>query len=64
MSQLDNTHYNQGPNETLYTFAGYPSIKIYKSETGNAWVNHLLFGDYIRIKSLDIVKRTGESQKP
>ncbi len=55
MSQLDNTHYNQGPNETLYTFAGYPSIKIYKSETGNAWVNHLLFGDYIRIKSLDIV---------
>jgi len=55
MSHLDNTRYNQGANETLYTFAGYPSIKIYKSETGSAWANHLLFGDYIRIKSLDIV---------
>ena len=55
MNQLSENLYNKGPGQTYYAFAGYPSIKIYKKNTGNAWANHLLFGDYITIKSLEIV---------
>ena len=55
MNQLSENSYNKGLGQTYYAFAGYPSIKIYKENTGNVWANHLLFGDYISIKSLDIV---------
>jgi beta-lactamase superfamily II metal-dependent hydrolase len=55
MNQLSENSYNKGPGQTYYAYAGYPSIKIYKKDTGNAWANHLLFGDFIIIKSLDIV---------
>ncbi|HEX9827457.1 MAG TPA: hypothetical protein VGA80_12740 [Flavobacteriaceae bacterium] len=55
MSQLSNTKYNNGPYNTKYAFAEYPSIKIYKESTGNGWGNHLLFGDYIKITDTNIV---------
>ncbi|MFC2119138.1 ComEC/Rec2 family competence protein [Bacteroidota bacterium] len=49
MCQLSKDLYNIGKYNTKYTFAEFPSIKIYKTSDGNKWGNHLLFGDYIKI---------------
>ncbi len=38
----------------MYCFAGYPSVKIYKKQTGSSWSEHLLFGDYIKILNPEI----------
>ncbi len=54
MAQLQETQYNKTGNSYFYSFATFPSVKIYKESTGKAWKQHLLFGDYIRIKDLDI----------
>lgn len=37
-----------------YSFAGYPSIKIYKKSNGSSWHQHLLFGDFISIRDTGI----------
>lgn len=55
MAELQQSHYNIGKYNTKYTFAEYPSIKIYDNSSGSGWGNHLLFGDYIKIKDTQIV---------
>jgi beta-lactamase superfamily II metal-dependent hydrolase len=55
MSELSKNKYNIGNYNTKYNFAGYPSIKIYKTSDGSSWGNHLLFGDYIKILNTNIV---------
>ncbi len=54
MAALSPSMYNIGDRQVKYTFAEYPSIKVYKKATGKSWGNHLLFGDYIRIKGTEI----------
>ncbi len=54
MTQLSNNLFNTTARGKYYTFADFPSIKLYKSSTGSSWRNHLLFGDYISITNLDI----------
>jgi beta-lactamase superfamily II metal-dependent hydrolase len=53
MAKLDDDKYLKSGSK-FYCFAGYPSIKIYKKSTGNAWYEHLLFGDYILVRDLEI----------
>ncbi len=55
MSELNNNLFNIGRYNTKYTYAEFPSIKIYKSSEGNSWNNHLLFGDYIKIINTNVV---------
>ena len=55
MEQLSKGLYNLGKYKTKYTFAEYPSIKLYKKSMGRSWYNHLLFGDYIKILNTDII---------
>ncbi len=55
MSQLSEKKYTKGYRNTKYTFAGFPSAKIYKASTGKKWNNHLLFGDYIKIINTNVV---------
>ena len=55
MSELSDSKYNLGFRNTKYTFAEYPSIKVYKSTTGSSWGNHLLFGDYVKILDTKII---------
>jgi len=54
MPLLKDSQYNQKGSSYFYSFATFPSIKIYKENTGKAWKQHLLFGDYIVVKDLDI----------
>jgi beta-lactamase superfamily II metal-dependent hydrolase len=54
MAELLPSKYNIGYQQVKYAFAEYPSIKVYKSHTGKVWGNHLLFGDYIKIKDTEI----------
>lgn len=54
MAHLADSKFNTGARQTKYTFAEYPSIKVYKNSTGSSWENHLLFGDYIKIKDTEI----------
>ncbi len=53
MPQLSNEKYQTSGNRN-YTFAEYPSAKIYKEATGGSWRQHLIFGDYITILDLEI----------
>ncbi len=53
MANLDENKYIK-EGSRYYTFAGYPSIKIYKKQTGSSWSEHLLFGDFILIRDLEI----------
>ncbi len=53
MANLDEKKYLKSGSKN-YCFAGYPSIKIYKKSTGSSWYEHLLFGDYIMIRDLEI----------
>ncbi len=53
MAQLDESKYLKS-GSTMYCFAGYPSVKIYKNPTGSPWSEHLLFGDYIKILDPEI----------
>lgn len=53
MAILDDEKYLKSGSK-FYCFAGYPSIKIYKKSTGSSWNEHLLFGDYILIRDLEI----------
>ena len=55
MAELDQNLYSIGKRNVKYTFAEYPSIKIYEKSTGSDWANHLLFGDYIKIVDTNIV---------
>lgn len=55
MAQLDIKKYNIGNHNSMFTFAEYPSIKIYENPTGGKWKNHLLFGDYIKLLDTNIV---------
>ena len=55
MAELHEKFYNIGKYNTKYTFAEYPSIKIYDKSTGDGWENHLLFGDYIKIRDTNII---------
>jgi beta-lactamase superfamily II metal-dependent hydrolase len=55
MSQLTSDKFNDGAYNRKFSYAEYPSIKIYADSKGNAWKNHLLFGDYIKILDTDIV---------
>lgn len=55
MAELQESRYNTGKYNTKYVFAEYPSIKIYDDSSGSAWGNHLLFGDYIKIRDTQIV---------
>jgi len=54
MPLLKDSQYNQKGSSYFYSFATFPSIKIYKEKTGSSWKQHLLFGDYIVVKDLDI----------
>jgi beta-lactamase superfamily II metal-dependent hydrolase len=54
MAKLSQSLYLQRGNNYYYSFASFPSVKIYKEATGNSWKQHLLFGDYIQIKDLNI----------
>ena len=54
MAELSPIKYNIGYRQSKYAFAEYPSIKIYKTRTGKSWGNHLLFGDYIKIRDTAI----------
>jgi len=55
MTKLSNDLFNNGYGNTKYTFAGYPSIKIYFVPESKKWINHLLFGDYIEIISDEVL---------
>lgn len=55
MSSLSKNKYNTGVNGNNYSFASYPSVKIYKESAGSKWGNHLLFGDYIKILDTEII---------
>lgn len=55
MAHLDEKIYNIGPRKEKYAFAGFPSVKLYKSSEGTGWNNHLLFGDYLKIQDTAIV---------
>lgn len=54
MTKLSTTKFTQ-KGRTKSCFANYPSAKVYKKSTGSSWVNHLLFGDYIKITNDNIV---------
>jgi len=54
MAQLQNKYYRV-IGDRNYSFAGYPDAKIYKENTGTAWNQHLIFGDYIQILDLEVV---------
>ena len=55
MAELNQSLYNIDNKQNKYSFAEYPSIKIYKKSSGSGWYNHLLFGDYIKIINPNIV---------
>lgn len=55
MSQLAESRYNIDKRKTKYAFAEFPSVKLFKSNEGSAWCNHLLYGDYIKILDTSIV---------
>lgn len=54
MAQLSRRKYNTDENNINFSFAEYPSIKIYADSTGSVWKNHLLYGDYIKILDTEI----------
>jgi len=54
MTQLQEKFYNKKGSSYFFSFATFPSVKIYKESTGGTWKQHLLFGDYIQIKDLEI----------
>jgi len=54
MPLLKEKYYNKKGSSYFYSFATFPSIKVYKESTGSSWKQHLLFGDYIVVKDLEI----------
>lgn len=53
MAQLSNELYTESRGN-MYTFTSFPDAKIYNEENSNKWVQHLIFGDYIKIIDLEI----------
>jgi len=53
MPQLSPTRYT-ADGAVNFCFAGYPSAKVYAESQGNKWIQHLIFGDYIKILDLEI----------
>ena len=54
MSKLSTSKFTQR-GRTKFSFANYPSAKVYKKSTGSSWANHLLFGDYVKVINDEIV---------
>ncbi len=54
MAQLQEKYYNKKGSNYFFSFAAFSSVKIYKEATEKAWKQHLLFGDYIQIKDLEV----------
>jgi len=55
MATLEEGKYLNAADGRHYCFAGFPGPKIYEFPEGNKWVEHLLFGDYIEIRELEII---------
>lgn len=54
MADLDSSKYLVDSKNKMFCFAGYPTAKIYESPTGNAWKEHLLFGDFVNILGTEV----------
>jgi len=54
MALLDSGLYNERRG-ALSAFATFPDAKIYDQEDSEKWVQHLIFGDYIKILDLTII---------
>jgi len=54
MATLPPSSYNND-GKKKYAFIDFPSAKIYKASTGSNWLNHLIFGDYVKILDDNIV---------